>query len=268
MLSRWMGRNSATSEQPISEAEQATALRAAVEADITADTNDFVTESCLHRYLRARNHDVNKAQSMLQTTLKWRASYRPDMLVERDLSKLREESATGKMYVMPEADAMGRAVIIMRPGKENSQDSRGKIANLVYTLERAAKTARDAGGQQFVVIVDYVVGKVSASTLPSLSVTRETTNILQHHYPERLACMVLIQAPRLFHSMFKIIRPVIDVKTREKIHFVNNMEEAVSVPGIDANVIPTEYGGKLDWTFEVDKYFEKDSTANSNVHKE
>lgn len=257
MISRLRTRYLGSTEEPLSEDQAAEALRNSVRGDITTETDPFVTDSCLHRYLRARNYDVEKARRMLQSTLTWRASYQPDSLATREVQLLRNESETGKMYVLPKADAMNRAVIVMRPGKENSHDTRGKIANLVYTLERAARTANEAGGQQFVVIVDYAVGEISASTLPSLSVSRETTNILQGHYPERLSCMVLVQAPRLFHSMFKIIRPLIDAKTREKVHFVSSPSDVVTVPDLDRDSIPSDYGGTLDWKFDVDKYFEE-----------
>lgn len=247
-------------EEPKSREESQALLRKAVENDITPEVESYVTNSCLDRFLRARNDNIERAGRMLQGTLKWRHSYRPDTLLERQGDLLKKESETGKMYVLPKADVHKRATVVMRPGLENSQDTTGKIANLVYTLERAATVAEQSGGERFVVIVDYARGTISSSTMPSLSVSKETTNILQNHYPERLACMVLVSAPRLFHAVFKVLKPLIDVKTREKIHFVEKSEDVVTVDGIDIETVPKEYGGNYDYEFTgSEKYFQHEN---------
>ena len=56
---------------------QAKQLRAAL-GPLEGREAIFVSESCLHRYLRARNGDVKKAERMLRNTLKWRAEYKPE----------------------------------------------------------------------------------------------------------------------------------------------------------------------------------------------
>ena len=38
----------------------------------------YCSEACLRRYLQARNWNVKKAKHMLQETLKWRKSYKPE----------------------------------------------------------------------------------------------------------------------------------------------------------------------------------------------
>lgn len=38
----------------------------------------FCSDACLKRYLVARNWNVNKAKKMLEETLKWRATYKPE----------------------------------------------------------------------------------------------------------------------------------------------------------------------------------------------
>lgn len=268
MLSRLKSYMGAPPAPELSEDDAATALRAAVAGDITADTELFVTDSCLRRYLRARSNDVEKARRMLQTSLHWRSTYRPDTLVPRLLPTLQGESATGKMFVLPVADAHGRSVIVMRPGLENSSDTGGKVANLVYTLERACALAERHGALQFVVVVDYGVGVMSAATVPSLSVSRETTNILQSHYPERLCAMVLVKAPRIFLSVFKVLRPLIDAKTRDKLHFVQDGKEVAAIDGVDADALPAEYGGNMDWKFDVHKYFEADPDAKAIMERQ
>lgn len=256
-----------TAEAPAPTPEEALAkLREAVTPHATGDTESYASDSCLHRYLAARNGNVKAASKMLQDTLTWRASFRPQGLWSEHAGKLRFESETGKMFVLPGVDRCNRSIIVMRTGLENSRDARGNVVNLVYTLERAATLAKRAGGDQYVVVVDYTVGKISASTLPGLSVVRETTGILQGHYPERLACMVLVRAPKLFHTMFKVVRPLVDSKTREKIHFVNEQKDVVNVEGLDRASLTKDFGGDLDWTFDVDHYF--DDEADSKVSKE
>lgn len=38
----------------------------------------YCTDACLRRYLVARNWNLEKAKTMLEETLKWRADYKPE----------------------------------------------------------------------------------------------------------------------------------------------------------------------------------------------
>ena len=38
----------------------------------------YCTDACLKRYLEARNWNVDKAKKMLEETLQWRATYKPE----------------------------------------------------------------------------------------------------------------------------------------------------------------------------------------------
>lgn len=222
---------------------------------------DFLTDDCLDRYLRARNYDIVKARKMLEASIAWRQSYRPDLIATKQLDTLKFESSTAKMFVLPHADAHKRSIIVMRTGLENSRDAVGKVANLVYTLERASRTAEQAGGERYVVIVDYTVGKISLSTLPGISLMKETTNILQGHYPERLDCMILVQAPAIFHTMFKIVKPLIDAKTKDKIHFVQTCAEVANVANMDRAALPIDFGGENEWKFNTEEYFASETSV-------
>lgn len=236
---------------------------ASLETDVT---RDFLSDGCLDRYLRARNYDVVKARKMLQNSVTWRQNCRPDLIASTQLDTLRFESSTAKMFVLPHADTYKRSTIVMRTGLENSRDSAGKVANLVYTLERASRVAEQAGGERYVVIVDYTVGKISMATLPGVSMMKEITNILQGHYPERLDCMVLVQAPALFHTMFKIVKPLIDPKTRDKIHFVTVPTDVAYIPNMDRKALPVDFGGENKWTFSVDEYFAGEAETCAAKH--
>lgn len=38
----------------------------------------YCTDACLRRYLEARNWNVDKSKKMLEETLKWRSTYKPE----------------------------------------------------------------------------------------------------------------------------------------------------------------------------------------------
>lgn len=56
---------------------QVNELRAAI-GPLSDRLSRFCTDSCLRRYLRARNWNLKKAENMLKDTLKWRGAYKPE----------------------------------------------------------------------------------------------------------------------------------------------------------------------------------------------
>lgn len=53
-----------------------------------------------------------------------------------------------------------------------------------------------------------------------IGLARETTNILQNQYPERLHVAVLYNPPRLFEAFWTLVKPFLDPKTFRKVKFV------------------------------------------------
>ena len=160
--------------------------------------------------------------------------------------------------MLPKTDHNGRAVIIMRPGLENSSDEQAKMRYLVYTLERAAALADAvaASDGKFVVVVDYFSGKVEMKNSPGFSVMKEVAAILQGHYPERLGGMLLCDAPGFFEGLYRLVRPFLHPVTREKIVFVRMRAlERGDVAFVDWEGLPRVYGGDKEYEFDVDEYF-------------
>lgn len=52
-------------------------LRAAI-GPLSGRRLKYCTDACLRRYLEARNWNVDKARKMLEETLKWRSTYKPE----------------------------------------------------------------------------------------------------------------------------------------------------------------------------------------------
>lgn len=56
---------------------QVNELRAAL-GPLSGRSLKYCSDACLRRYLVARNWNVDKAKKMLEETLKWRATYKPE----------------------------------------------------------------------------------------------------------------------------------------------------------------------------------------------
>ncbi|RWW64769.1 hypothetical protein BHE74_00027975 [Ensete ventricosum] len=75
----------------------------------------FSDDACLRRYLVARNWNIDKSKKMLQETLKWRATYKPEEIRWHEVAV---EGETGKVYRAEFQDREGRTVLVLRPGKQ------------------------------------------------------------------------------------------------------------------------------------------------------
>ncbi|KAH7277023.1 hypothetical protein KP509_39G030400 [Ceratopteris richardii] len=175
---------------------------------------------------------------MLTQTLSWRSSYKPENIRWEDVAV---EFETGKMYKAEFADKLGRPVIIMTPGNQNSNSSEGQIKQLVYAMENALLYLPE-NQDQFVWIIDYDGWSLSKAT--PLKTSKEVANILQNHYPERLAVAILLNAPKAFEYVWKLIKPFVDPTTYKKARFVythdpkslNALEDVFDLKSLDLNL--------------------------------
>ena len=189
----------------------------------------------------------------------WRIKTKPEEIQWDDVAA---EGATGKQYVAGK-DNQGRSVMVMRPGRENTQEHAGNIRYLIYTLERAlwqddADEMPPLGAQmehhaeKLVILIDFTGWTLS--TAPPMKTSRETLNILQDHFPERLAVAVCYNPPWIFAVFWKAISPFIDPATYKKIRFVNpkKAKEVNRMKQIfDMKHIDSDLGGEKDPTFNA-----------------
>ncbi|CAI5510293.1 unnamed protein product [Closterium sp. Naga37s-1] len=227
---------------PEEEAAKVEELRAAI-GPVDGAIALFCTDACLRRYLRARSWHVKKAEKMLLETIAWRRAFTPERIRWADVAK---ESETGKVYRAPFTDKLGRPVLVLCPGKQNTDDHDGNIRQMVYCMENAVQSLPE-GVEQMVWIIDYKGFTLRKS--PLMKTSREVLHILQNHYPERLGAAILFDPPYIFQGLWKVIRPFIDPVTFQKIKFVYRK----SAPSLkvmeelfDTSLLDPALGGKGD----------------------
>lgn len=136
------------------------------------------------------------------------------------------EGETGKVSRANFFDRFGRTVLIMRPGKQvslgnfswivkkkywqktdatfhlqNTTSAEDNVRHLVYLIENGILNLRE-GQEQMSWLIDFTGW--SLNTNIPVRTARDIINVLQNHYPERLAVAFLYNPPRVFEAFWKV----------------------------------------------------------------
>ncbi|KAI3504779.1 hypothetical protein L1887_26495 [Cichorium endivia] len=211
----------------------------------------YCTDACLKRYLEARNWNVDKAKKMLEETLMWRSTYKPEEICWEEIAV---ESETGKLFRANFHDRFGRTILIMKPGLQNTTSMDSQIRHLVYMMENAILNLPE-GQEEMVWLIDFT--GLSFSINVPIKTARDTISILQNHYPQRLAVAILYSPPRIFQAFWKIVKYFLDPKTFQKVKFVYpKHKESVELMKsyFDVENLPIEFGGKATMKYDHQEF--------------
>ncbi|MBA0777034.1 hypothetical protein Gotri_005101, partial [Gossypium trilobum] len=179
MFSRWSHSHHNQENDSLQHESKVKELRAALRP-LSDRGLKYCTDACLRRYLEARNWNVDKSKKMLEETLKWRSTYKPEEIRWHEIAV---EGETGKVYRANFHDRDRRTVLILRPGKQNTTSLDNQLRHLVYMIENAILNLPE-GQEQMVWLIDFTGWSLSTSV--PIKSARDTINVLQNHYPERL----------------------------------------------------------------------------------
>jgi hypothetical protein len=149
------------------------------ESPLTDSERLFLTRECLLRYLRATTWNLAQAETRLKTTIVWRREYGVEKLTS-DYVEI--ENRTGKQLILG-WDINARPCHYMNPSKQNTPRSDRQIEHLVFMLEREIDLMVP-GQETLALLIDFADTKSGQGA--SIGQGRQTLNILQNHYPERL----------------------------------------------------------------------------------
>lgn len=225
---------------------------------LTGRSLQFCDDACIRRHLEARNWNIEKAKKMLEETLKWRATYKPEDIRWHEVAS---EGETGKVYRANFKDKEGRTVLVLRPGKQNTSSHDNQLRHLVYLIENAILNLPE-GQEQMVWLIDFSGWSLSLSV--PVKTARDSINILQNHYPERLSAAFMYNPPRIFGTFWKIVKYFMDPKTFQKVKFVYPKDaESLELmhKTFDVEILPVAFGGKNNVEYnheEFSKLMDKD----------
>ncbi|EOY14745.1 Sec14p-like phosphatidylinositol transfer family protein isoform 1 [Theobroma cacao] len=264
MFSRWSNSNHVQENDSLQHESKVKELRASL-PPLSGRCLNYCTDACLRRYMEARNWNVDKSKKMLEETIKWRSIYKPEEIRWHEVAV---EGETGKVYRANFHDRHGRTVLILRPGKQNTTSLDNQFRHLVYLIENAILNLPE-GQEQMAWLIDFT-GWTLSTSVPIKS-ARDTINVLQNHYPERLAIAFLYNPPRIFEAFWKIVKYFLDAKTFQKVKFVypkNKDSVELMRSYFDEENLPTEFGGRAVLQYnheEFSKQMIQDDIKSANL---
>ncbi|KAJ1392379.1 CRAL/TRIO, N-terminal domain [Sesbania bispinosa] len=198
------------------------------------------SDASVLRFLIARNYNTKKAAKMLKGTIKWRLEFKPEKIRWDDVA---HEAAIRRLYKADYLDKQGRIVLVMKAGVQSTNSAIVQIKYLVYCLENAILNL-SSKQEQMVWLIDFQGWNKSCV---SLKVTRDTAQVLQSHYPERLGLAILYNPPKVFESFWTMVKPFLEPKTYKKVTFAypdNPRSHKMMEELFDMDKLESCFGGK------------------------
>ncbi|KAJ8758496.1 hypothetical protein K2173_000217 [Erythroxylum novogranatense] len=197
----------------------------------------------LLRFLVARSMNPEKAAKMFVQWHKWRSTFVPNGFFPD--CEVQDELDSRKILLQG-LSKDGHPLLIVKvrnhtPSKDQLQFKRFVVHLLDKTIASAIK-GREIGNEKLIAILD-----LHQITYKNVDVRGLITGFqfLQAYYPERLGKLFVLNMPRFFVSVWKMVSRFLEKATLEKIVILTSEEERKGMlREIGGEVVPEEYGGQ------------------------
>lgn len=216
--------------------------------------SDVITPRCddvyLLRFLRSRSFDLDKSEKKIRATLEFRKKYGADTILE----DWTPPPVLEKYFVggsLPGLDKSGHPIIVLALGNFDLKGimkscSREEIIKYkVLAMERTEQRMKECGVDKVTFVADLHGLSSYHLYRPSLQLFSYFMQIEEMHYPEFVNKGFLVRAPRIFPTIFALVKPFIDPNTREKLEVCGSNYKEKLKEYLPSSIIPEILGGEL-----------------------
>jgi len=227
------------------------------------------------RYLHVCKGDEVEAMRRYKISLAWRAEENIDNILNE---KIHHFDAIKKFYphYFCGRSRKGNQVYYEQLAQADlaSLKSLGLSINdlahyYIYMLEYLWTKLEPRETGKLVSVIDLIGVKPSDLAGEGFEYIRKTASLDEQHYPERCEALVFINIPFWFQAIWKLIRPLLDEHTQQKVRIYRSHEVKKGLEElIDINNIPEVYGGNLRFVSAPNTNDPNDCRFNSPEEKE
>ena len=211
-------------------------------------------DDLLFRFLIAHQYDMTQAETGLRAYIAYRAEYSVEDIF---FGVPHPAPVRAQMAGYHLQDKQGRPVYYERPDPSQiavllkSQSKMEIIQWHIAVAELGRRKAKEAGVDRITVVMDLTkVGISSLSNPSAVKMLKEMAHIDQHSYPENMFQLCIINPPRSFSMIWRIVSPFLAERVQKKIRILDKFEQLFDV--VPFPRIPRPFGGMSDGFRTVD----------------
>ncbi|PNW76408.1 hypothetical protein CHLRE_11g467563v5 [Chlamydomonas reinhardtii] len=180
----------------------------------------YVTDLMLLRYVRARDHHLDKAMHMFAHSLVWRRTHTP-WAMSNPATATNKNSSDARIVGY---DTQGRVVVYSSFARSVERTPEHVKLNTTCLMEKATLCV-NAGSPGSVVWVNHFGGRHKngfgwRDANPAFALG--AIDVFSNHYPECLATMIIVDPPAVFFGLWKLVHPLLPEKTAKKGDFIHS----------------------------------------------
>lgn len=214
---------------------------------LKGDAEDARVDVILVKFIRARNSDIEAAQTQLIDTLKWRHTFKASETV----NEVFPDEVFGKLCHNFGKDKDGRPISYNVYGGD--QDLKAIFGDLdrflrwrVSMQEKALRLLDFTTVDTLLQVHDYDGLGMSSRDANSKKAAADASKIFQDYYPETLYRKFFVGVPTIMTWIFWAFKPLVSSATFAKLSVVGRGPETIGkelLPYIDSSQLPQRYGG-------------------------
>ncbi|KAH9904570.1 CRAL/TRIO domain-containing protein [Xylariomycetidae sp. FL2044] len=222
-------------------------------------------DAIMLRFLRARKWDLQRALSMMISTMNWRCSgmhVDDDIMVNGEEFALNNEKSSDEKIKKSGEDFLAQ----MRLGKSYCYgvDKLGRPISIVRArLHRAGDQSEEALERYTVYLIETarhmlappvdtacILFDLTGFSLSNMDYTpvKFMIQCFEANYPESLGVVLVHKAPWVFQGVWKIVRGWLDPVVASKVVFTNSLQDLEE--HIDPQHLPVDLDGKSGWEYK------------------
>lgn len=224
-------------------------------ASPTDNQGNYYDPAVWERFVRATKGDEALAQKRYQETEVWRRANGIDAL----LSEPHPQFTTIKQHYPHYYHGRGKrgepvyyelpAQIDLKELKRNGIGLSSLLRHYLLITDfcwTVLERAQHGPQSQSIYVLDLEGIKLKDFVGEVVKFVKEAVSLTSQHYPERSGGIFVINAPVFFDIIWKVIKPIVDPSTLEKVKVIRGKDKILSAlrERIPLNQIPPEYGGR------------------------
>ena len=201
----------------------------------------------LRRFVVARKGSVPDILAMIEAHMAWRTQHLPPVVTEAVVAELKK----GKIEVYGH-DVQGRPLVIVHSGKfdPKERDLATCLTSIVHLIESACSQLKTDQPPKITIFYDRQGFSLRKNW--DLEYLKCMIAALSDNYPEFLGGVYIYPAGGLLLSLWAIVRPFIEVRTRGKVKLINSEKDLLSL--VPSEFVPVASGGTSQHVFDPSIY--------------